>query len=293
MIIIRPKYKFDIVQHISQKLFLFAIFLLGSILVLLGCSSGDSPIDSEPLSPASPLADLSGVWSTNSFDTLDSPDWDIVGQFSSRLTVETYEYLETLLYNPVNDHLSASEIIDALEEHTFAVIDDRLTETGHSVGDAFDLADDPAIQCERFGIFRTVLHSDPIKFEVLEDRIIITGEDLTVDRTVYMDGRAHPEDGIQSTVGHSIGWYEGQTLVVDTPNISPNLADDSLAIHNSGQARGIERYSISPNGRNLDVELTIYDPVMFREPLIIRRPRVLTPDVELDRQPCEAISGQF
>ena len=111
MIIIRPKYKFDIARYISQKLFVFGIFLLGSILVLTGCSTGDSPIDSEPLSPASPLADLSGVWSTNSFDTLDSPDWDIVGQFSSRLTVETYEYLETLLYNLVNDHLSASEIL--------------------------------------------------------------------------------------------------------------------------------------------------------------------------------------
>ena len=293
MVIICVQCKSDVSQYVLLRLKLVMVVLASSFFVFSGCTTGEVPTDSEPVDPQITPVDLSGVWSTNSFDTLDNPDWDIVGQFSSRLTTETYEHLQTLLYDSTNDHLSATEIIDALEEHTFAVIDDRLTETGRSVGNAFDLADDPAIQCESFGIFRTVLHSDPIEFEVLDDRIIITGEDLTVDRTVYLDGRDHPEGGVKSPIGHSIGWYEGRTLVVETVNISSNLADDSLAIHNSDGAKGLERYTISSNGRNLDVELTIDDPVMFREPLIIKRPRVLTPNVELDRQPCESISGQF
>lgn len=239
-----------------------------------------------------PPVDLTGVWSTNSLDTLDNPAWDIVGQFSCRCAAETYDYLDSLLYDPANDHMSAHEILEALEAHTLEVIAERLTETGRSVGAAFDLADDPAIQCERFGAFRTILHSDPIEFEVLEDRIIIRGEDLTVDRTVYMDGRGHP-DGPMTPGGHSIGWWEGRTLVVETVNVAANFADDALAIHNSDQARGVERYTVSEDGRNLDSEFTIHDPVMFRAPLTIKRPRVLTPDVELDRPPCEAISGQF
>ena len=236
--------------------------------------------------------DISGVWSTNSLDTLDNPAWDIVGQLSCRCAAETYDLLDTLLYDPANDHMSAHEIIEALEEHTLEVIEERLSDTGREVGATFDLADDPAIQCERFGAFRTVLHSDPIEFEVLDDRIIIRGEDLTVDRTVFMDGREPPE-GPATSAGHSVGWWEGRTLVVETTNVAANFADDALAIHNSDQARGVERYTVSENGRNLDAEFTIHDPVMFRAPLTIRRPRVLTPDVELDRPPCLAISGQF
>ena len=238
--------------------------------------------------------DLSGVWSTNSLDTLENPAWNIEGQFSCRCTTETYEYLRSLLYDPSNDYMSAQEIIETLAAHTLQIIADRLTVTGREVGAAFDLADDPAIQCERFGVFRTILHSDPIEFEVYDDRIIILGEDLTMDRTIYMDGRGHPDGGQKSAAGHSIGWYEGRTLVVETVDVTPNLADDQLAIHNSDRARSIERYTVSSDDeRRLEVKFTLYDPVMLRQPLTIERPRVLTPDVELDRSPCEVISGQF
>ncbi|HEX9877248.1 MAG TPA: hypothetical protein VGC50_11400 [Gammaproteobacteria bacterium] len=237
--------------------------------------------------------DLSGVWSTNSLDALENPAWDIVGLFSCRCAAETYDYLDSLLYDPSNDRMSAKEIIDALETHTFEVIAERLTETGRAVGAAFDLADDPAIQCERFGTFRTVLHSDPILFEIHADHIIIKGEDLTVDRTVYMDGRPHPENGRKSPVGHSIGWYEDGALVVETVDVAAGLVDDQLAMHNSDQARSIERYTVSPDGRGLNVEFTLEDPVMLKEPLTIRRLRVLTPDTALDRRPCDTIAGQF
>ena len=246
-----------------------------------------------PLSHAQLPTDLAGVWSTNSLDTLGNPAWDIVGKLSCRCTAETYEYLDSLLYDPANDHMSAAEIVDSLEEHTDEVIAARLTDTGRAVGEAFDLADDPAIQCERFGVLRTILHSDPIEFDVYDDRIEIIGEDLTIDRTVYMDGRGHPDNLEPTLAGHSIGWFDGDTLVVETVGISANLADDQLAIHNSDQVRAVERFRITGEGDSLDAEVTLHDPLMLREPLTIRRPRVRTMDVELDRSPCEVISGQF
>jgi hypothetical protein len=236
--------------------------------------------------------DFSGVWSTNSVDTLENPWWDIVGAFSCRCAAESYDVLDQLLNDPANDGMNAEQIVDTLAAHTREVIAARLTDHGRMVGERFDLADDPAIQCERFNAFRTVLHSDPITFEKLGDRIIIRGEDLTVDRTVWMDGRAHP-DTIDGPAGHSIGWYEGDTLVVETVNVPPGLVDDQLAIHSSDQARSIERYRITHDGHQLYADFTLYDPVMLEAPLTIVRPRVLTPDVELDRAPCEAIAGQF
>ncbi len=247
------------------------------------------PIHAQQSAPV----DLTGVWSTNSIDTLYNPAWDLEGMLSCRCAAETYDYMRSLLDDPANDHLSAEDIIVALESHTEETVTDRLSDFGREYASAYDLADDPAIQCERFGAFRTIVHSDPISFEMHDDRIQIEGEDLSVDRTVYMDGRGHPDDGVKTSVGHSIGWWEGETLVIETVNMTANLVDDGLAIHNSDQARGVERYTLGPGGRNLDMTLTVYDPVMLSAPLTIRRPRVLTPDVELDRAPCDVISGQF
>ena len=240
-----------------------------------------------------PPVDLTGVWSTNSLDTLGNSAWDLEGLLSCRCAIETYDYLRELLGEPANDHLSAVDLIRMTEEHTLQVVRERLSEYGLEYADSFDLADDPAIQCERFGAFRTIVHSDPIVFEMHDDRIVIKGEDLTVDRTVYMDGRGHPEDATGTVAGHSIGWWEGETLVIETVNLTANLMDDQLAIHNSDQARGVERYSLGADGNVLHMDFTMYDPVMLKSPLTISRPRVLTPDVELDRAPCEVISGKF
>jgi len=260
-----------------------ALIALSSIFVLSPPTHGQE--DQRP--------SFAGVWSTNSLDTLANPSWDIEGQFSCRCASESYEHLRSLLYEPSNDHFSARDIIEELEAHTDRVIAERLTDTGRELGMNFDLADDPAIQCERFGVFRTILHSDPIEFVEYDDRIIIKGEDLTIERTVYIDGRGHPDGGEKTTAGHSIGWYEGQTLVVETVDMTGGLVDDQLALHSSDQARSLERYAVRPNGRILDTSLTLYDPVMLRAPLTIERPRVLAPEVQLEPAPCEVISGQF
>jgi hypothetical protein len=237
--------------------------------------------------------DLSGVWSANSFDTLQNPGWDIVGLFSCRCALESYDLLNSLLNDRSNDHMNAYDIIEAMEEHTDEVIANRLTDQGRAAWDAFDLADDPAIQCEPFPTFRTSLHSDPIVFEKYDDHILIKGEDLTLDRTVYTDGRGHPENLELSPAGHAIGWYEDGVFVVETVGVSPSLVDDQLTLLSSDQAYSVERYWLSDDGRQLETQVTIHDPVMLRAPLTINRPRVLTPDVELDRAPCEAIAGQF
>ena len=135
-----------------------------------------------------PPVDLTGVWSPNSLDTLQNPAWDLIGLLSCRCAAESYDYLQELLDDPENDHLSGQDLIRMFEEHTQRVVHDRLSDLGRETAANYDLADDPAIQCERFGAFRTILHSDPIEFEMHDDRIEVRGEDLSVDRTVYMDG---------------------------------------------------------------------------------------------------------
>jgi hypothetical protein len=52
------------------------------------------------------------------------------------------------------------------------------------------------------------------------DVVIIRHEMMHDVRMIYMDGRAHPEPSVQWLAGHSVGRWEGQTLVVDTTNFT-------------------------------------------------------------------------
>ena len=63
--------------------------------------------------------------------------------------------------------------------------------------------------------------------ELLEDRVILRNEFLDSNRTVWMDGRDHPEDGEYTIQGHSIGRWEGETLVVDTRYFEENERGNS------------------------------------------------------------------
>ena len=244
-----------------------------------------------PLAPTqeAPPA-LAGVWSTT-VTAIEHPDWTIEEMFACNCLPESYAYLGELL-GPGNDHLSAGDIQSALVAFNQQAIADRFTDFAAEYTAAWDPADDPSIQCEYFGAFRTILHNDPILIEQHEDRVVIKPEDMASDRTIYMDGRDHPADGAKTATGHSIGWYEGRTLVVETVGVTANIAEDNLAIHNSDQASSIERYTLSEDGTRLHMQFILTDPVMYQEPLTFERTRLFTPEVSLEDAPCEAISGQ-
>ena len=200
---------------------------------------------------APPLA-LGGMWSTT-VTAIQHPGWTIQDLFACNCTEETYELLEELLL-PENDHMSADEIQRALSNHNRAAIQELFTDTQREYLAGYDHADDPSIQCEYFGTFRTILHNDPILIDQNEVRIILRTEDMASDRIIYVDGRDHPENGPLSPLGHSIGWYEGSTLVVDTVNVAANIAEDALNIHNADYASSIERYTLSEDGQRLHMQ---------------------------------------
>jgi len=232
---------------------------------------------------------IAGIWSTTT-TAIETPGWTMEELFSGNLTPDTYEYIRELL-KPEYDHMSAAEIRRAVGEHNREAIQSHMTAYGREYSESFDLANDPAIQCEYFGAVRTVLHNDPIFIEQFDDRIEIKGEDMSSDRVIYLDGRA-PPNGELTALGHSVGHYEGSTLVVETVNLRANIAEDGLAIFNADNARMIERYMLSEDGKRLRVQTTLIDPVMFAEPLVLETIRLNTPDVTLEDAPCESISGQ-
>jgi hypothetical protein len=60
----------------------------------------------------------------------------------------------------------------------------------------------------------------PIQFLEAPDQIVILREATGMPRRIYIDGREHPQDLEPSWMGHSIGRWEGEVLVVDTVGLN-------------------------------------------------------------------------
>jgi hypothetical protein len=78
-------------------------------------------------------------------------------------------------------------------------------------------------------------------------------------RTIYMDGRKHPADFTPTFYGHSIGWWEGDTMVVDTVGFNEGFWIDRGQLPHTSQLHLIEKYTRTALD-TMRYELTIDDP---------------------------------
>ncbi len=78
-------------------------------------------------------------------------------------------------------------------------------------------------------------------------------------REIYMDGRSHPDRITPSNYGHSIGWWDGDTLVVDTVGYNEDFWLDRRGMPHTEQLHTIERFN-RINKNTIDYNLTIDDP---------------------------------
>ncbi len=93
-------------------------------------------------------------------------------------------------------------------------------------------------------------------------------------RIVYTDGRPHPKDIDTSYMGHSIGHWEGDTLVVDTTALDDTtwLEDPGSSLH-SDKEHVLERWT--RKGNQVTVDATVEDPVMFTKPWVLPEKQVV------------------
>jgi hypothetical protein len=100
-----------------------------------------------------------------------------------------------------------------------------------------------------------------IEFLFTPGRVTILGEsDGNKLRRIYTDGRSHPADPDLTFHGHSIGHWEGETLVVDTVGVMPEMLiaiTEGLGVPNNGDMRIVERIHLaSPEILQFDMEIT-------------------------------------
>jgi hypothetical protein len=87
-------------------------------------------------------------------------------------------------------------------------------------------------------------------------------------REIFMDGRPHPaKDKLQGAtwLGHSVGHWEGDTLVVDVTNFNEGTWLDYYGHPHTDQMHVVERWT-RPNRGTLHYEATIDDPGAYSAP---------------------------
>ena len=105
-------------------------------------------------------------------------------------------------------------------------------------------------------------------FEIVQepDMITLKMEACEQVRKVYMDGASHPPAEAPHTfMGHSIGHWEGQTLVVHTSHIVENYVRRNGVVH-SEEVQLVERYT--RDGDYLLLMMIVEDPAYFSAPFM-------------------------
>jgi hypothetical protein len=105
-------------------------------------------------------------------------------------------------------------------------------------------------------------------------------------RTIYTDGRTHPGKLEPNYYGHSVGRWEGDTLVVDTVGFNERFWFDRSGLPHTNQLRTLERFT-RIDLDTLRYELTIDDPGAYTAPFTGRLDLLLEADTELFEYVCQ------
>ncbi len=132
--------------------------------------------------------------------------------------------------------------------------------------------------------------------DIQEDRVVIRNEFFDNERTIYTDGRGHPDGGERTNQGHSIGRFEGTTLVVDTTHFANHPSTSGDGVPSGAQKHTIERFALSEDRTRLVIDVRIEDPEFLTELFSGTLEWTYTPDLQLYRYNCIpelSGSGQF
>ena len=121
---------------------------------------------------------------------------------------------------------------------------------------------EPHARCKASGTARQFLTPYGVEFVEMEEAgrafIFDIGGPHTY-RTIYMDGRAHPDNIEPTNYGHAIGKWEGNTFVVDSVGFNEDFWLDRRGLPHTEQLHTIERFTRINEGI-IDYKITVDDP---------------------------------
>jgi hypothetical protein len=120
------------------------------------------------------------------------------------------------------------------------------------------------------------------------DRTVVFEIDwLGAKRVVHLGVTGHPPDLQPTLQGHSIGRWEGRTLVVETIGFAPHAEGLGFAMPSSEGKRLVERFTLSDDRRHLVYGVTIEDPRYLARPVQFQANWEYSPDLRASGVECD------
>ena len=152
--------------------------------------------------------------------------------------------------------------------------------------------DDPTSVCLPSGMPRAIFSAHAQQWIQRPNYLVILYEYEHWFRTIPLDGRPHPQDLEGTWMGHSVGRWEGDTLVIDTVGLKEwpldgwsNEEENIAGRWHSDRLHLIERIRYT-SPADVSYELTIDDPVLLTEPIVRTYAMKLKPTWELYEYVC-------
>ena len=124
---------------------------------------------------------------------------------------------------------------------------------------------DPTSRCVLPGVPRVNNSPYPMQIIQMQDKVIMLYEYMHNHRLIYTDGRGHPKEYLPQLMGHSIGKWEGDTLVIDSIGFTDRTWLDDHGNRHSDALHVTERFR-RVSADQLSYEATVDDPKFYTKP---------------------------
>ncbi|MGH9148207.1 MAG: hypothetical protein ACRD1Q_15965 [Vicinamibacterales bacterium] len=127
--------------------------------------------------------------------------------------------------------------------------------------------DDPEANCLPTGVPRQA----PYPWRILQTAthmFFLFEGNIHSYRQIFIDGRKHPEDPDPTWYGHSIGRFEGDTLVVETIGFNDKFWFDFAGHPHTERLRTTERFRRT-DFSTIEYEVTVDDPGAYTRPFTL------------------------
>jgi len=160
----------------------------------------------------------------------------------------------------------------------------------HAVVDSTDMVNPTTgneVGCFPPGVPRIYVHPFPLEIVQIPGRVIQIFEFSHFVRQIYTNGpKTHEKELDPSWMGDSVGWWEGDALVIDSVGFNEKTWLDRAGLPHSDQLHVIERIT-RPKHDTLVVHITIDDPKAYTKTWEGERIYQLEPDWKITEMICE------
>jgi hypothetical protein len=162
-----------------------------------------------------------------------------------------------------------------------------ITDKGKTAMAAADPKANTQKDCIPIGVPALMFYPVATKITVEPQRVVMKVDWMDSERVIYLDGRKHPAPTQTTLLGHSVGRWEGKTLVVETTNFKEHPMGFSTSLPSSTQKKVVEKFALSSDGKNLLYSGTIEDPVYLAKPVDWSGKWEYRPNMPQSNQKCD------